>query len=229
VLVAPAWVITAAHVATGRTPAQLTVRLGARSHAVRCVVVHPAFAAARPGLARSAHDVALLALVEPSMTTPMPLAERPPDLGARVTLVGYGVGGPGARDTAGTRRGAQNRLDQRGGQWRGTALPPSLLLLDFDDGEAGTANPLGSATPEPLEGIASGGDSGGGLFVPQDGRWALAGTFSLSAVDVGAAARGAFGGTVNIYAGTSGYAAWLVPILRAADGQAGAASAACPS
>jgi hypothetical protein len=138
---------------------------------------------------------------------------QPIAVGTRVTLVGYGVGGARARDTVGTRRGAQNRVDQVGGMLRSTALPPNALLLDFDDGAPGTRNALGTAEPEPLEGLASGGDSGGGLFAQDGGAWRLVATFSVSMVDVGGAARRAFGGGLNLFVGVDGHRDWLAETI----------------
>lgn len=228
VLVAGAWVITAGHVVLRRDAASMHVTLGGRTHAVRRAVVHPAFVSAPQGLARTAHDVALLELDTPSCVTPMPVAQQPVALGTRVTLVGYGVGGPGARDTAGTRRGAHNRVDQVGGMLRSTELPPNAILLDFDDGAAGTRNAIGSADPEPFEGIASGGDSGGGLFVQEAGAWHLLATFSVSMVDIGGASRRAFGGSMNLFVGTDGHRDWIAETIGpATGGQSQARPAGC--
>lgn len=230
VLLAPTWVITAGHVVMKQQAAQLHVTVGGRTHAVRRAIVHPAFITAPMGLARSAHDVALLELDVASCVTPMPRATQPVTPGTRVTLVGYGVGGPGARDTAGARRGAQNRVDQVGGMLRSTELPPNALLLDFDDGMSGSRNALGSADPEPLEGLASGGDSGGGLFVQEGGMWRVLGTFSVSMVDIGGASRRAFGGSLNLFVGVDGHRDWITETIGSQSGsRSGGQSQARPA
>ncbi len=208
VLIAPRWVITAAHVASAQPPTRMHVDMGGERIAVRRVVVHPEYLS-HAGLQRPPFDQALLELERASSVRPSPLASVLPSAGTLATIVGYGVGGPGAREAAGTRRAAHNRVDQLGGRWRGREWAPHLLLLDFDVPGRESRNALGSGVAEPLEGIASGGDSGGGLFVHRDGAWELAGTFSLSSVEVAAAASRSFAGTVNIFVGVAAHRDWI--------------------
>ncbi len=214
VLVGSTWVITAAHVVRGRSIDSISVVVGDSTHHLRRVVLYDSVMPSAAALARTAHDVALLELETASCVKPMPLAQSPPVVGMVVTMVGFGVGGAGARDTAGTRRGARNRIDQIGGQWRQTALPSNALLLDFDDGVPGTRNAMGTAEPEELEGLAAGGDSGGGLFVQERGEWRLLATFSLGLFDVGAVAQHQFGGSVDLFVGIEGHRGWIEETIR---------------
>lgn len=213
VLITPRWVVTAAHVVANAKPAALIVQIGNNRFRVGRIVIHPEYSK-HSGFSRTAFDQALLQLEGASTTAPARIDARLPELNALVTMVGYGVGGAGARDTAGTLRAAHNRIDQIGGMMRTIPLANNLLLMDFDTAQPGIANTLGSGTPEPLEGIASGGDSGGGLFVHRDGEWYLTGTFSVSSVSVAASVSRNFAGSFNIFVGIAANRGWIESVVR---------------
>lgn len=219
VVIAPRWVLTAAHVVHGRPIERLTVVIGTQRLAVRRAVVHPVYLSVTGGLDRTAGDHALLELSADAPVTPIPISTVLPSTGTLVTMVGYGVGGPGAVDTAGTLRGAQNRIDQVGGKVRSFTLADHLILTDFDVPGLESRNAMGSATAEPLEGLASGGDSGGGLFAEVDGRWKLIGTFSVSMVNLAGAVSKQYAGSTNLFVGVAPHYEWIAQTVGLAPSQ----------
>lgn len=213
VLIAPRWVLTAAHVVHNRPIEQLTVIVGSQRIAAKRAVIHPVFLSDARGLDKTAGDHALIELAENALVTPSVLATVLPTTGTHVTLIGYGVGGPGAKDSAGTLRGAHNRVDQLGGTHQRMALADHLMLTDFDIPGLESRNALGSATPEPLEGLASAGDSGGGLFAEMDGRWQLIGTFSISMVPVAGIIAKEYAGGTNLFVGVAPHYEWIAQTI----------------
>jgi Trypsin len=213
VLVAPQWVVTAAHVVTPFVPAQLKVQLGDGLYRVIRVVVHPQHAL-HNGFAKAPFDQALLQLERPSRIMPAEIDAQLPDTGVVATMVGYGVGGVGARDSTGTLRAATNRIDQVGGNRGAIPLGANLLLMDFDVPGHPEANVLGPVAPEPLEGMASGGDSGGGLFIQRNNRWVLTGTFAASSANVAAIVSRTFAGGTNIFVGIAANREWMQKVMQ---------------
>jgi hypothetical protein len=214
-LIAPRWVITAAHVVRSAGPDEIQVRFHNRVVRVRQVVVHPRYASpsAGSGLDRSAFDVALLELRDTAPIPPLPVEFALPERGELATLVGFGAGGPDGRDPAGTKRAARNRVDQVGGTYRGNAVPDHIVLLDFD-GPTASRNAVGSGEPDALEGIASGGDSGGALLVDRGGRPTLVATFAASRVDLASAVSRDFSGTLNVFVGLAPHREWIEGVLN---------------
>jgi hypothetical protein len=216
VLVAPRWVITAAHVAVRARTTPVHVHLRGDVYAVAEISIAPGYEdPAHQGLDRTPFDVALLRLDRVASLAPALLVDTAPPVGSVVTLVGYGVGGPSARDHAGIKRAAENILDQRGGMWRGRTFPPHVLFLDLDLAGRSFENELGGAEPRALEGVASGGDSGGGLFVHSAAGWRLAATFSASSVNIGRAAGGDYQGTINLHVAVTGHRRWIDSVTSA--------------
>lgn len=218
VLVAPRWVLTAAHVVHDKDPTNVFVEIGAERIPVRRIVVYDGYASAPAGFERTALDHALIELSRDAAARPARLARDLPAPGTLATIAGFGVGGPGARDVAGIRRAAKNRLDQIGGMWRSIRLAAHLILLDFDVPGRSDRNVLGMPEPEPLEGMASGGDSGGPVFVGTGQDVELVATFSVSSVDVGAAIDRSFAGGINVLVGIAPHRAWIDRVIAGVAG-----------
>ena len=176
VVIAPDAVLTAAHVVAGSTPESWTFNLNVGGDLtarlpVASIRVHPGYQGFGQGRAGLAHDdlaVVRLAGNVPFGTPLYELASRPPRLGERLILVGYG-GGAGAGgasvppDPAVKRVGAnvvEQLYQDLGGAGR-------VELYRF----AYTPLPRGS----PLEAMLAGGDSGGPAFVREPDGWRLAG------------------------------------------------------
>lgn len=150
-LIAPRWVLTAAHVASSLEPGDIA-GVGGTDHRIVRIVLHPEWHG--DGDARS--DIGLLEL-EGAVTgvTPARIYEGADEVGMIVTFVGrggHGTGltGPVAED--GRMRAATNRV---GG------IDGSLLRFRFDEpGDPGVTD---------LEGVSGPGDSGGPAYVDIDG------------------------------------------------------------
>ena len=145
-LVAPDWLLTAAHVA--ESVGKGTVRCDDREVAVAELFLHPDYAG-------EAHrDIALLRLEAPFEGLPTARLYREKDeLGKRIQFVGDGYSGTGKSgptERQRRRRVADNTV---------AAVRPGWIVFDFDAPPAG----------DPLEGISGPGDSGGPALLTIDG------------------------------------------------------------
>lgn len=203
VLVAPRWILTAAHVARGVTFFEPTVRFlheqperGLTARIDR-VVLHPDFAMSENAIE---HDIALLRLAEPvEGVAPVPILRRPLEEGRLVTLVGdgdLGTGSAGALGNDGRWRAATNRpLEVREHE----------LLFRFDAPDADDCTEL--------EGFWGPGDSGTPAFVEVEGarRVAGIGSHGMSGTNGKPGAYGALDVSYRV----SAYAAWIDATLEA--------------
>jgi hypothetical protein len=73
----------------------------------------------------------------------------------------------------------------------------------------GYENRLGDSIPEPLEGVPSGGDIGGGLFELRGAHWELVGTFASGSYKFGSVASGDFAGTISIWVAIPPQREWI--------------------
>ncbi|MBT8401195.1 MAG: trypsin-like serine protease [Rhodothermia bacterium] len=191
-LIAPEWVLTAAHVARGmqRRSKNLEVVLGDKNYSVLQVILHPDWRDMGP------HDVALLRLAHSvEDIDPIAVYTGNAELDQIATLVGHGdtrtgLGGEWVMD--GERRGATNKVDRVDEQW---------LYFTFDE-------PL-IATD--LEGTPGRGDSGGPALIMADGEWFVAGVSSLGR-------DGKFGpgtyGAVDHFVRVSSYQDWIMHTME---------------
>lgn len=183
-LIAPSWVLTAAHAAQLiKLPHH--VGIGGKDHEVKRVVVYP-------GGGDGKDDLALLELATASSVAPVPVYEaRDEAAGTVVTFVGYGHSGdgqtgPAVRDRL--RRAATNLI---------AAVKQNWLVFSFDAPPAGTE----------LEGISGPGDSGGPAFVTNGERTLLVGI--SSGQDSRATGKEGVYGVTEYYVRVSSYAAWI--------------------
>ena len=205
-LIRPGWVVTAAHVVTGFSGADLSVGRSNFSHGVRDVFIAPGWAGGpETGLGQGA-DLALLRLTEGGMTSATSLFRGSSLLGSEATVLGTGLTGTGilGANGAAMRLAGTNMIDRQL-----TLANGGLLVTDFDDGSrrrnALNADTIGrsvyddgfvpgelsggvleqvpftsDATATALEVTTAPGDSGGPLLVfnPAQSRWELAGVTS---------------------------------------------------
>jgi len=191
-LIAPDWVLTAGHVGI---PSFFQPGGTGPTYAISQRIAHPVFVANGDSAfaINFGFDVALLHLSTPVTSSPYANIYRGSNevnLGAAIT--GFGVGGFGADGGAAglpqASRAGTNRID-----YIFPSLPigpngvtqafNSLFATDFDSptsiGTPGQYNTLASfgsdAAPSPLEYQLANQDSGGGVYVFENGNWFLAG------------------------------------------------------
>lgn len=193
-LIAPTWVLTAAHVADGmarRTNGRFQVLFGEdeKAYDVAQVIVHPGFAPMGP------HDIALVRLAEPvSDITPAKLYAETDEQGQMIVLVGHGY-----TKTGRGREWIEDRI-KRGATNTVNAVSPEHIGFTFD------------APPEAtdLEGTAGPGDSGGPAFILQDDVPYVAGVSSLG--EPGENGPGTYGAREH-YVRVSSYIDWIEEMM----------------
>ncbi|MDX1546381.1 MAG: serine hydrolase, partial [Rhodothermales bacterium] len=196
-LIAPRWVLTAAHVARSLGP-EATATVGGRAYGVRSVSIHPGFRGRE-------HDLALVELeAEAAGGVPLPLYRGDAEAGREIVVLGRGMTGTGETGPAaedGVLRGATNRIDE---------VAPEWVRFVFDaPGTAGVTD---------LEGISGPGDSGGPALLVEGGTAYVAG---VSSGQDDAATGGQPGryGVSEYYTRVSHYAAWIDRTMEAAPGE----------
>jgi len=216
-LIAPDWVLTAAHIVTNDTsgypsyaPSQISFGQGATqefpgSESVAAVYVEPGWSFNSD----QSDDLALIELSTPvTNVTPAPLYKSSlgTETGQVATIVGYGATGTGltgySTPSYGTRRGIENDVDAFGGQivTDGNGVQHSLgqftsnlMFTDFDQPNNPSASAMGGTTPLTREGCSCPGDSGGGLFLTVGGSTYLAGVTDIVGAYSGQTINGEYG------------------------------------
>ncbi|MDB5334844.1 MAG: peptidase and chymotrypsin/Hap [Planctomycetaceae bacterium] len=92
-LIAPQWILTAAHVSDGLPPTEARVEIAGKTYLVEEIDIHPDYNSRRFNT-NKANDLALWKLSEPvEGVDPSPIYREKPRVGTLLTLVGYGAGG----------------------------------------------------------------------------------------------------------------------------------------
>lgn len=188
VLIAPDWVLTAAHLLILTSSSSGTFTIGGTAYTSDAVFKDPAW---NNNNALGGNDFGLVHLSTPvTSVTPVTLFTGAAPLGQTGTWVGYGFTGTGLtgyQTSLGIQKRAfQNVLD-------GTFQNPLLLGSDFDSPETSAYNLWGDAAPLPLEGCVAPGDSGGGVFLTIGSQTFLAGVISFESRLGGASANSSYG------------------------------------
>jgi hypothetical protein len=208
VLVAPGWVLTAAHF-----PEVGGVWLfGNDFYSAKRIVRHPRLVSGAEEQQWTGWDLALIELERPvSGVRPATRYQGDGEVGRLVTKVGYGYQGDGLNGLksppTAERLGGQNVIDAAGGSFEGRTFGPDVLVFDFDSPLNSETNRFGSPTPVALEIGGAKGDSGGGVFTQEAGDWQLVGIVS------GGLNRSVRYGSVAALARVSTANAWINSVL----------------
>jgi hypothetical protein len=173
-LIAPDWVLTAAHNLILASSGTFTI--GVTSYTSTQLIGNPGW---NEYNAFGGYDFGLVHLSSPVVgVTPATLYTGSSELGLIGTFVGYGLTGTGltgAKILDNQERAFQNVIDGNFGN-------PSLVLgSDFDNPHNAADNGFGSPTPLTLEGCVAPGDSGGGVFITIGSQTYLEGVISFVA------------------------------------------------
>ena len=185
-LIAPDWVLTAAHLVDIASSGTFTV--DGTSYSSDELFTDPGWTGNEFG----GNDFGLVHLSTPvTSVTPVMLYTGSAEFGQVATWVGYGFTGTGLTgyqtSLGNQKRAFQNVID---GNFNN---PVGLLGSDFDSPNTTANNVWGDATPLSLEGCVAPGDSGGGVFITIDSQDYLAGVISFEAVNGGGTATSVYG------------------------------------
>jgi chymotrypsin len=215
VLIAPEWIVTAAHAITWQ-PEIKRVTVNGIARDVEKLVIHPGYRKPpqelldqalatwdwtlfRASLSAS-DDIALIKLATPiSDVAPVPLNRSEREFNETVEIIGKGATGKGGTgyqfsDPHRTElRRAQNKITSAYGRWLCYSLdePPEAL---------------------PLEGGAGSGDSGGPVLVRSGENWSLVGLTSWVDAQSTARVAGRYG-QISCNVRMSHYAEWIESVI----------------
>jgi hypothetical protein len=173
-------VLTAGH-CVDLDPSKSGVTFGDTSYEVESAYIHPSYGSADPGVVQV--DIGVVVLREPPPIKPSVISLAPPELGAEVTIVGFG-----ATDVEGTGGGGAKRLT------RNQVSAVEDAYFEYYSTESGT----GTAAP---------GDSGGPVFGTAAGREVVLGVVS------GGSASETGDGIVGINTRVDAAAEWIWTVV----------------
>jgi hypothetical protein len=194
VLISDRWVLTAGHVSQNKQAGGVFHVAGVE-YQVESTILHPSFSLAGSSIS---YDLGLLHLAAPvtGVGAAEMLALSPPGsiLGKEATWVGVGFTGTGltgAQASPIELRAFTNLIEFYGTQY---GLTATSFVADFDN-PAGTSNRQDSdPAPTRLEGAVAPGDSGGGVFITENGVRRLVGITSYSGAVSPATSNSKYGG-----------------------------------
>ncbi|WP_410587661.1 S1 family peptidase [Amycolatopsis sp. lyj-23] len=195
-LITPTWVVTAAHCAYGKTPADISLRAGSNDSGQGGEVAQPAEIVVNPAFNTQspAGDIALLRLPKPASAAPIGLATAASP-GTATRILGWGQTCP--KVNCGEIPTALQQLDTH-------IVEGSKCTAAFDGtAELCTDNPGGKAG-------ACFGDSGGPEIVRDGDRWLLVGVTSRPGNNDPQCAT-----APSIYTSVVAYAPWIAEKTKA--------------
>jgi hypothetical protein len=223
ILIAPQWVVTAAHAVTWQSEIREVV-LNGKARGVEKLIVHSGYKklpqdlidqAIKTGDAThivdflaSQDDIALVKLAAPVPdVTPAVMYSGSHELGQTVELIGKGATGNGL---TGQDADHSHRTELRRAYNKIVEVTDRWICYVFDEPPAG---------PE-LEGISGDGDSGGPVLIAVEGKWQLAGLASWKkhAHDNALVLHPGFYGQKNYNVRMSHYSEWIRDQIRADSG-----------
>lgn len=186
-LVSDRYVLTAAHVVSGRAPGSIQFNVNVdgsvmQTFAAEAVFVYSGYAGTTPGADGVWHDdLALVRLAAPVQggIPSYALSSAPLGEGDIITMVGYGAGGNGTGATTpanpNVKRVGQNVVDRLLADDDVINGADEVFMFDFDGSTSGSNVWGGGTLGADVEAGFAGGDSGAPVFVKRDGVWLLAG------------------------------------------------------
>lgn len=171
-LIAPQWVLTAAHCVSDRTVSKVQVKFGTKTYDADLWKVPTAY---NPGAFYNGNDIALVRLkTTVTGVTPATLATSAPRVNADLTIVGFGNGGtPQAGQqsgTAGIKRYGYVKVD---------AVTAQHVRWNFDQGEASSIAQGDSGGPSFLKGTTTIVGVASGVSVSSSGKIGVWGTYAF--------------------------------------------------
>ncbi len=179
VLIAKNWVLTAQHFVK-----DISVwKFGDTFYKTKRIVKHPEIKPGSEETQWNGRDLALVELENPVLDiVPATRYRGAHELGKTIIKIGYGYIGNGKIGMENPRKqeklGGQNVVDAVGGTFEGREFSSNVLVCDFDSPESPEFNHFGSPVPLELEIGGSKGDSGGGVFMTDNGQMVLVGIVS---------------------------------------------------
>jgi secreted trypsin-like serine protease len=220
VMIAPGWVLTAAHVTAAATSLTFYTDGGSTDFsasrtggiAADAWYTNPAFT----GVGTDGGDIALIhlgnmpACFAAAACQTATIYTGASELNKLATMIGYGhtgTGSTGATAFDGLKRSGSNTVNQIYG------ASNDILLADFDSGSSAD-NATGSRTPVTNEAIIASGDSGGGLFEIIGGIEYLVGITSFIAAPLDGIIDSDYGDVAG-WTRVSSYASWIDSTIAA--------------
>jgi hypothetical protein len=189
-LIAPNWVLTAAHVAEQMRKGR-AVSFGGRKYTIIKRFLHPKWRGTR-------HDIALLKLGSSiSQIKHVRLYRKKDEEGKVITFLGngtFGTGTTGPKQKDGKIRGARNRIEKVNSAW---------LMFLFDKPE----------TALDLEGATGKGDSGGPALIEENGILYIAGVSSTQSFNKDGLREGIYG-VKEYFTRVSSYVDWIDSVIE---------------
>lgn len=179
VLISSQWVLTAAHFVQDSS----VWKFGDNFYRTKRIVKHPKLKPNAEETQWSGWDMALVELEKPVLDIkPAERYHGNEELGKTITKLGYGFIGNGkvglSKPRIQEKLGGQNIVDAIGGIFEDREFSTSVMVCDFDNPENPESNRFGSPIPLELEIGGSKGDSGGGVFMDDNGTTVLVGIVS---------------------------------------------------
>lgn len=197
-LIAPDWVLTAAHTVFCLNPGQ-TIQVGQELVKVKARFSYPSYQLG------GAHDLALIQLASPiHSVAPARLYQQQDEKQQSVWFIGSGGTGNGL--TGETVGYGQNQGVLRKAQNKIVGVTDSDLRFVFESGKDALE----------FEGVSGNGDSGGPAFIIKDGHYYLLGVSSR--VDSWFKDVGEYG-VKELYTRVSTHADWILQLISAPDEQ----------